>query len=221
MPLIKSKSKQAFEHNMKAEMEAGKPQDQSLAIAFDMKRRAPKRKKMAEGGVLDSIVDTVKKSLQDPPAPDKSKPGYNARSLNAKKTADFQKGFGYAEGGMIDENHQPKEEAQDEHHSSIAAAIMAKKARQMKLDSDSDDDEMLMMAEGGQVDLDHNSMEEPNSFYELNEHAALKENYDEDMEDMHQPMDSNEHADEREANSENKLDMISAIRRKMASRRQF
>jgi hypothetical protein len=47
MPLIKRKSDKAFEHNMKAEMRAGKPQKQSLAIAYSVKRRA---KKMAEGG---------------------------------------------------------------------------------------------------------------------------------------------------------------------------
>lgn len=50
MPLIKGKSKQAFEHNIKAEMAAGKPQDQALAIAYDVKRRAA-RKKMAKGGM--------------------------------------------------------------------------------------------------------------------------------------------------------------------------
>ena|ERR1700677_53721 len=49
MPLMKSRSKKAFEHNVKAEMHAGKPQPQSLAIAYSVKRKAPKRK-MAEGG---------------------------------------------------------------------------------------------------------------------------------------------------------------------------
>jgi hypothetical protein len=48
MPLIKGKSPQAFQHNVKAEMHAGKPQNQSLAIAYSMKRKA---KKMADGGM--------------------------------------------------------------------------------------------------------------------------------------------------------------------------
>lgn len=43
------KSKAAFEHNIKAEMEAGKPQKQSLAIAYSVKRKA---KKMANGGSI-------------------------------------------------------------------------------------------------------------------------------------------------------------------------
>ncbi len=40
MPLIKSKSQPAFVKNLKAELKAGKPRAQSLAIAYAMKRRA-------------------------------------------------------------------------------------------------------------------------------------------------------------------------------------
>lgn len=52
MPLIKSSSKKAFDHNIKAEMHAGKPQKQALAIAYDMKRK--NRKKMAKGGSISA-----------------------------------------------------------------------------------------------------------------------------------------------------------------------
>ena len=48
MPLIKSKSPKAFKSNIKAEIKAGKPQKQAVAIAYSVKRAA---KKMAEGGV--------------------------------------------------------------------------------------------------------------------------------------------------------------------------
>jgi hypothetical protein len=51
MPLINKPSKKAFESNMKSEMAAGKPQDQALAIAYNVKR---KKKKMASGGSVDS-----------------------------------------------------------------------------------------------------------------------------------------------------------------------
>lgn len=44
MPLIKSKSKAAFEKNVKAEIKAGKPQKQAVAIAYSVKRK-PKGKK--------------------------------------------------------------------------------------------------------------------------------------------------------------------------------
>lgn len=51
MPLIKGKSKKAFSKNVETEMHAGKPQDQALAIAYSMKRRAAK--KMAQGGMIE------------------------------------------------------------------------------------------------------------------------------------------------------------------------
>jgi hypothetical protein len=37
VPLIKSKSKKAFQSNIKAETNAGKPLDQALAIAYAQK----------------------------------------------------------------------------------------------------------------------------------------------------------------------------------------
>lgn len=40
MPLIKSKSKQAFQHNVKAEIKAGKSPAQATAIAYSIKRKA-------------------------------------------------------------------------------------------------------------------------------------------------------------------------------------
>lgn len=40
MPLIKSKSKKAVGENIKAEMKAGKPQSQAVAIALDVQRRS-------------------------------------------------------------------------------------------------------------------------------------------------------------------------------------
>lgn len=54
--MLKSgKSKKTFEHNVKTEMSAGKPQKQALAIAYAMKRRK------AMGGMIneDEAEDTV------------------------------------------------------------------------------------------------------------------------------------------------------------------
>jgi len=45
MPLKKSKSEKAFKANVKAEIKAGKPQKQAVAIAYSVKRAAPKGKK--------------------------------------------------------------------------------------------------------------------------------------------------------------------------------
>jgi hypothetical protein len=52
MPLSHGKSKKTFSKNVETEMNSGKPQDQALAIAYSVKRKAAnKRKKMAEGGM--------------------------------------------------------------------------------------------------------------------------------------------------------------------------
>jgi hypothetical protein len=44
MPLVKSGSKAAFRRNVKAEMKAGKPQKQTVAIAYSVKRKAQGKK---------------------------------------------------------------------------------------------------------------------------------------------------------------------------------
>jgi hypothetical protein len=41
MPLVKSKSPEAFRKNVKAEVKAGKPVKQAVAIAYSVKRSAP------------------------------------------------------------------------------------------------------------------------------------------------------------------------------------
>lgn len=45
MPLKKSASKSAFQHNVRAEMNAGKPPKQAVAIAYSVQRQAKKSKK--------------------------------------------------------------------------------------------------------------------------------------------------------------------------------
>lgn len=45
MPLVKSSSKAAFRKNIKAEVKAGKPVKQAVAIAYSTKRAAAKKKK--------------------------------------------------------------------------------------------------------------------------------------------------------------------------------
>jgi hypothetical protein len=43
MPLVKSPSKEAFRKNVKAEVSAGKPVKQAVAIAYSVKREAAKK----------------------------------------------------------------------------------------------------------------------------------------------------------------------------------
>lgn len=44
MPLKKSSGKKAFSQNVKAEIGAGKPQKQAVAIAYSVKRQEQKKK---------------------------------------------------------------------------------------------------------------------------------------------------------------------------------
>lgn len=44
MPLTKSPTKKAFKKNVRAEINAGKPPKQAVAIAYDVKRRAARKK---------------------------------------------------------------------------------------------------------------------------------------------------------------------------------
>jgi hypothetical protein len=45
MPLVKSKSDKAFKSNVKAEVKAGKPIKQAVAISYAIKREAEKKPK--------------------------------------------------------------------------------------------------------------------------------------------------------------------------------
>jgi hypothetical protein len=63
MPLLSGKSKSAMSHNIKAEMHAGKPQKQALAIAYSMARRG--KKKMANGGPVEDPSDLVQPHHDD------------------------------------------------------------------------------------------------------------------------------------------------------------
>lgn len=174
-----------------------------------------KMKRMAKGGMINEEV-----SMHDAEEDEVEHPaGLESDNDEMKPPEDeFMTGH-FAEGGEID----PMDEEMEEHHASISAAIMAKRAKLHEMVAsgamDEDNAAESMMADGGQVDLDENAMEEPNGYYERNEHAALKENYDEGMHDATDPMDSNEHGDEREASAENKRDMVSAIRSRMRKRR--
>jgi hypothetical protein len=44
MPLVKSKSPEAFRKNIKTEVKTGKPVKQAVAIAYAVKRKAEKKK---------------------------------------------------------------------------------------------------------------------------------------------------------------------------------
>ncbi len=63
---MSGKSQKAFTHNIKAEISAGKPQKQAVAIAY-----SKKREHMAEGGEVedysedDQLLDSVAQEMLD------------------------------------------------------------------------------------------------------------------------------------------------------------
>ena len=62
MPLIKSKSEKAFKSNIKAEIAAGKPQKQAVAIAYDVQRHAPRK---ASGGGLYANINAKRERIAE------------------------------------------------------------------------------------------------------------------------------------------------------------
>ena len=71
MPLIKSKSEKAFKSNIEREIEAGKPQKQAVAIAYDVQRRAKK----ADGGGLYANINAKRKRIAEGSGEKMRKPG--------------------------------------------------------------------------------------------------------------------------------------------------
>jgi len=126
-----------------------------------------------------------------------------------------------AKGGMahdIDDSLEHEED--EEHHDSMAAAIMAKRHKEQHgADSDSDIEHEMYMAEGGMADLHSEHEEEPNNEDQMSFEALKKENYNSSDLDIDQPEDSNEHGHDLE--DEDEHDMVSSIRRKMKAKRQF
>lgn len=139
-------------------------------------------KMMADGGPTTAAMES---------RPDK---GWGAIIVKGKQHEEDEQMM--AEGGMAKEmDMQPMEEADEEHHESIAAAIMARERRKM-------------MAEGGQVDLAQNAQEEANEADSLNQDALMKENYSE-----------SDGLDQLDSAQDDDQDMISQIRRQMNRQR--
>jgi hypothetical protein len=99
MPLVQGKSKSAFSHNVSAEMHAGKPQAQSVAIAYSEKAKAEHKKHLARGGrvadcgyCMGGYADggTVKSPPSQPPS----------------NPIGYPQGASWAEGGDVDSDRE-------------------------------------------------------------------------------------------------------------------
>ena len=96
MPLIKSKSEKAFKSNIKAEIAAGKPQKQAVAIAYDVQRRATKE---AAGGGLYANIHAKQERIAHGSGEKMRKPG-SAGAPTAEAFRESAKTAKMKEGGV-------------------------------------------------------------------------------------------------------------------------
>lgn len=147
MPLIKGKSKKDFSKNVATEMDAGKPQKQSLAIAYSIKRK--NAKKMYEGGRVSA--DTAATDRDETMLQGHTSPGRQELRANDESHSDIDMARTDRDMAMDHDDREMSGPAQD-----------ARKEGRSAIDDASDAREMNMMrkryAEGGAV-------------------SAMKENY--------------------------------------------
>ncbi len=168
-----------------ASMKEGKP---SLSVAFSAQRFG-KKKKMAEGGRVEEASDgeTADEALARSKTRYMSKDEQDSAAKEDRPLSDFYNPKKMAMGGEV-----------EGHVDSIVDAIMRKRK----------------FAEGGMVDLEDNSEEEPNQFDGMNADAAEEDQYDLDQLSA-QPEDSNEQGDDIEADVH---DLVSQIRAKLKAK---
>jgi len=193
MPLFSRKPK-------KIEMDYKSTEKPSLAIAYGMKRRSPK--KMAEGGMVSKEYGSGPEMDMEP------KMGMPKAKYPAVAKEDYD-AEDWAGGSIADSSSTSMGPSEDEYDSddwagggSVTDAVMRRrKAR--------------MMAEGGQVDLEANSEESPNMEDQYSFDADKKEQYDLDQADYSK--DDNQIGDDDLPMDEN--DMVSMIRSKIRAKR--
>jgi hypothetical protein len=104
MPLIHGKSPKAFSHNVAAEMNAGKPQKQAVAIAYSEKRKA---QHMAQGGMIEPERNPSMMSASAMSAMIRAKKKKMAEETS--NAVDFDGHHIDAQDIMTNKNHEPGE----------------------------------------------------------------------------------------------------------------
>ena len=235
MPLMQGKSKKAFGKNVATEMDAGKPQPQALAIAYNVQKKN-KRKKMAQGGAVSAADEA--RPMPDRTANDADETMRN-RNQHALNESDWtgapqdrqaahdvsspmnSKNTSWTADGevSIGESHNAQSNPKDITANNESRANAYAKGGEVEDHYDSIADAILakkrkakMMADGGQVSLEDNSREDLNNEDDMSFEAGLKEQYD-DSQISAQPSDSNEHG--HVLADEDSHDMVDSIRKKM------
>jgi hypothetical protein len=123
MPLITGKSQKSFEKNLKTELHSGKPLNQSLAIAYAMKRKAQKK---AHGGEIHIDINPHPEELKHEKYAHgghvghhsgKSSPVHAHSSHSKHHLAHGGKVSHYAKGGRV----EPEEDMEHEWEQELSA----------------------------------------------------------------------------------------------------
>lgn len=162
-PLMNTGSKKAFKENLKSELNAGKPKDQSLAIAYEVQRKN-RRKKMAKGGMVkDSGMGLMEREDEKemiasmPPDGYGKQPKASYDEMAQKVTSgspDMQKQHNngrapYYEGGEVDANSITAEEMKmiKNHRMKMANGGMVPKDNGVELTERDDEAHLMSSAE--------------------------------------------------------------------------
>jgi hypothetical protein len=247
MPLKQSSSKQAFSKNVETEMKSGKPQDQSLAIAYNVKRKNM-RKKKAQGGLIDAKDEKRTDADESKDIEMLASGGEVEIDFDSEKRANIDDQDSDVEMNMLEGKRARS-----------GQEINAKSERRADIDDSRDGRDLDMYAEGGEIDF-HDEMRanadnasddremdmltdsiadsiirkrkmmaeggqvdlEANSREDKNNeddmsHEALLKEQYDDSQLSPQPRDSNEHG--HELSDEDAHSMVEAIRRKLRAKR--
>lgn len=153
MPLIQSKSKKSFSKNVEAEMKSGKPQDQSLAIAYSVKRKNS-RKKMAEGGepgMFDKLKTRAKEEMSGLADAIKTGGTYvNTKDVDQKRKVEKVEQSSrskYAEGGEVNESAKTERRPSPEETDKDAKSVIRNSMKKALVDSDATDNPTVKQAQ--------------------------------------------------------------------------
>lgn len=120
MPLFQGKSKKSFKKNVETEMDEGKPQKQSLAIAFNVQRKN-KKKGYAKGGPVSAQDE--KRSSPDSESVSQPQPRHEAHSQAGGQWIDSPANHQAAQPVESHEKEGAPNDLRDESHETSLGAL--------------------------------------------------------------------------------------------------
>lgn len=159
MPLIQGRSKKSFKKNVDMEMDSGKPQKQSLAIAFNVQRK--NKKKMAKGGPVSAQDE--KESNIDSESVSQPQPRHEAHSQSGGQWTDSPANH-MASGSKpsMEKEGAPNDLRDESHETSLGALTpeemnMIRDHREKGMGMQVPNQESDHFADGGEVEeIEHN-----------------------------------------------------------------